>query len=75
MEQYTQQTIDAILARDASERAGMGGMGRCLSTKVRGIPTGKIHGHNANPGPLDGKPEHRWVLDCHYEDGRIVTIG
>lgn len=70
----TMEVRDAILARDRDERAGTGGVERLVRGEVVGIPTGRVWGVNANPGPLDGQPEHRWEYRATYTSGKTVVF-
>lgn len=54
-------------ARVNAEREG--GVAQLAEMRVEGRETGRVWGHNAKPGPLDGQPERQWWAIAVYADG------
>lgn len=67
MFERTSDAIARILARDAADRAGQGGLRQLVKAEHRAVPTGFIY-------PVSKKPQLTHFVDFTYSDGVTETF-
>lgn len=67
MFETTSETIARVLARDAQERAGEGGLRQYVRAVHRAEPTGFVY-------PVSRQPQLVHFVDFYYTDGYVETF-
>lgn len=68
MFERTSDAIARVLARDAADRAGQGGLRQFVKSRHRAVPTGFIY-------PISRNPQLLHFVDFIYSDGTVETHG
>ena len=68
MFERTSDAIARVLARDAADRAGQGGLRQLVKAVHRSVPTGFIY-------PISKNPQLLHFVDFIYSDGVTETYG